>query len=183
MVKLKLQMQLSIDGFVASPDGQMDWAVWDWDRELKDYVEGITSDVDCIVLGRKLAQGFIPYWASHPNEEGADFMNAARKVVFSKSLKESEWENTSIAKGNLIHEIETLKNENGKDLIAYGGAEFVTSLIENDLIDEYHLFINPSIIGKGLGIFGIANKKSLQAKSARLFDCGIVLVQYQKKAG
>ena len=182
MVKLKLQMQLSIDGFVASPDGQMDWAVWDWDRELKDYVEGITSDVDCIVLGRKLAQGFIPYWASHPNEEGADFMNAARKVVFSKSLKESEWENTSIAKGNLIHEIKTLKNENGKDLIAYGGAEFVTSLIENDLIDEYHLFINPSIIGKGLGIFGIANKKSLQAKSARLFDCGIVLVQYQKKA-
>ena len=183
MVKLKLQMQLSIDGFVASPDGQMDWAVWDWDRELKDYVEGITSDVDCIVLGRKLAQGFIPYWASHPNEEGADFMNAAKKVVFSKSLKESKWKNTSIAKGNLIQEIETLKNENGKDLIAYGGAEFVTSLIENDLIDEYHLFINPSIIGKGLGIFGIVNKKSLQAKSARLFDCGIILVHYQKKAG
>ena len=110
-------------------------------------------------------------------------MNAAKKVVFSKSLEKSEWENTSIAKGNIIQEIEALKNENGKDLIVYGGAEFVTSLIENDLIDEYHFFINPSIIGKGLGIFGITDNKSLQAKSARLFDCGIILLQYQKKGG
>jgi dihydrofolate reductase len=180
MVKLKLQMQLSIDGYVASPNGQLDWAVWDWDQGLKDYVEGITSDVDCIVLGRKLAQGFIPYWASHPNEEGAGFMNAAKKVVFSKSLKESEWANTSIAKGNLIQEIETLKSENGKNLIVYGGAEFVTSLIENDLIDEYNLFINPSVIGQGLGIFGIGNTKYLRASTTRLFDCGIVLVKYLK---
>jgi len=79
--------------------------------------------------------------------------------------------------------IPVMKNENGKDLIVYGGAEFVTSLIENDLIDEYHFFINPSIIGKGLGIFGITDNKSLQAKSARLFDCGIILLQYQKKGG
>ncbi|MDP3130635.1 MAG: dihydrofolate reductase family protein, partial [Bacillota bacterium] len=129
------------------------------------------------------AQGFIPYWASHPNEEGADFINAAKKVVFSKSMKESEWENTSIAKGNIIQEIETLKKENGKDLIAYGGAEFATALIENDLIDEYHLFINPSIIGQGLGIFDISDTKSLRARTARLFDCGIILVHYQKNGG
>jgi hypothetical protein len=89
MAKLKLQMQISIDGYVASLNGELSWAVWDWDQELKDYIKGVTRDVDCIVLGRKLAQGFIPYWASHPSEEGADFLNSTRKVVFSKSVDES----------------------------------------------------------------------------------------------
>ncbi len=61
MRKLKLQMQMSVDGYIAGPQGEMDWVVMDWDDQLKKYVEGITAPVDCILLGRKLAEGFIPY--------------------------------------------------------------------------------------------------------------------------
>ena len=80
MRKLKLQVQMTVDGYIARTNGELDWAVWDWDDELKKYVTEITEPVDCIVLGRKLAQGFIPHWASHPEEEGADKFNSTKKV-------------------------------------------------------------------------------------------------------
>ena len=61
MRKVKLQMQVSVDGFVAGPNGEMDWMAWNWDDELKKHVTDLTEPVDCIIMGRKLAQGFIPY--------------------------------------------------------------------------------------------------------------------------
>ena len=64
MRKLKLQVQMSIDGYIAGPNGEMDWMEWDWDDKLKQYVGDITASVDCIILGRKLAEGFIPYWSA-----------------------------------------------------------------------------------------------------------------------
>jgi len=88
---------MSVDGFIAGPKGEMDWMVWDWDDALKKYVEEITEPVDCIVLGRNLAQAFIPHWAdvaANPDnpefEAGAKYTNT-KKVVFSKTLVQSEW--------------------------------------------------------------------------------------------
>ena len=157
MRKLKLQVQISIDGYIAGPNGEMDWMVWDWDEELKNYVKEITEPVDCIVLGRKLAQGFIPYWASNPEQEGADKLNSTQKVVFTKTLENRtrrfRVDNTILAKGDLVDEITNLKNQDGKDIIVYGGATFVSALIKEGLIDEYHLFINPTAIGNGMAIF------------------------------
>lgn len=97
MRKLKLQVQLSVDGFMAGLNGEMDWLVWNWDEELKNYVNRITEPVDCIVLGRKLAEGFIPYWASNKYQEGADKINSLKKVVFTQTLSESDWNNTELA--------------------------------------------------------------------------------------
>ncbi len=62
MRKLKLQVQTSVNGIIAGPKGEMDWMVWDWDDRLKDYVSALTEPVDCILLGRKLAEGFVPAW-------------------------------------------------------------------------------------------------------------------------
>ena len=90
MRKLKLQVQMSIDSYIAGPKSEMDWMIWNWDDELKKYVTDITEPVDCIILGRKLAQGFIPHWASHPELEGADKYNNTAKVVFTKTLEKSE---------------------------------------------------------------------------------------------
>mgnify|MGYP002633797651 CR=1 FL=1 len=67
MRKLKLQIQLSIDGYIAGPNGEMDWMIWNWDDELKNFVTEITESTDTIVLGRKLAQGFIPNWEISQN--------------------------------------------------------------------------------------------------------------------
>ena len=184
MRKLKLQVQMSVDGYIAGPKSEMDWMIWNWDDELKKYVTEITEPVDCIVLGRKLAQGFIPHWASHPELEGADKYNNTAKVVFTKTLEKSEWDNTVLAKGDLAEEINKLKSQEGKDIIAYGGASFVSSLIKQGLIDEYHLFINPSAIGDGMTIFKeIDHKQDFKLIKATQFECGIVVLHYEPKRG
>jgi dihydrofolate reductase len=182
MRKLKLQVQMTVDGYIAGTNGEMDWTAQDWDNELVKYVTEITEPIDCIVLGRKLAQGFIPHWASHPEEAGADIFNSTKKVVFTKTLEKSEWDNTVLAKGDLVDEITKLKKQDGKDIIAYGGATFVSSLIKHGLIDEFHLFINPAAIGKGMSIFKeLDNKQNLKLVKSTSFDCGIVVLNYEPK--
>jgi len=180
MRKLKLQVQTAVNGYIAGSNGEMDWTISDWDDDLKNYVAEITELVDCIVLGRKLAQGFIPYWAAHPDQEGADTFNNTPKVVFTKTLDQSEWDNTVLATGDLVEEITVLKNQTGKDIIAYGGATFVSALIKHGLIDEFHLFINPTAIGNGLSIFNeLESKQNLILKKSTTFTCGIVVLCYE----
>lgn len=176
-------MQLSIDGFVAGPEGQMDWMVTSWDDELKAYVKQITEPVDCIILGRKLAQGFIPFWAANPEVEGADIFNNTRKVVFTHTLDKSEWNNTTLAKGNVADEIAALKAQQGGDIIVYGGATFVSSLIEKRLIDELHLFVNPAAIGKGMPIFSAGARSLFRLAGSKAFTCGIVVLRYEPVQG
>ena len=173
---------MTVDGYIAGPNGEMDWMVWDWDNALKNYVTAITAPVDCIILGRKLAEGFIPHWAANPEQEGADKMNNTAKVVFTKTLDKSEWPNTVLAKGNLVDEITQLKKQPGKDIIVYGGANFISALIKEGLIDEYHLFINPTAIGKGMTIFKeLDGKLNLALVKSTSFACDIVVLHYEPK--
>jgi len=185
MRKLKLQVQMSVDGFVARPNGELDWMKWDWDDELKNYVNQLTDSADTILLGRKMTDGFISYW-SNVKLESEEYRFAKQmvdyhKIVFTKTLDKSNWENTTLAKGDITDEVNKIKKQNSKkDIVVYGGAGFVSSLIKNNLIDEYNLFINPTAIGKGLEIFkDVDSKLSLKLKKSTAFDCGIVVNQYQ----
>lgn len=188
MRKLKLQVQMTVGGCVAGPNGEMDWMTYNWDDELKEYVTGLTDSMGQIVLGRKLAQGFIPHWASvaqNPQHEeysaGVKFTETP-KVVFTKTLDEPEWDNTVLAKGDLVEEINKLKNQEGPDIIAYGGATFVSNLIKHGLIDEYHLFVNPVAIGSGMPIFqNLDSKQNLKLVKSIPFECGIVVLNYEPK--
>jgi dihydrofolate reductase len=184
MRKLKLQMQLSIDGFVGGPNGELDWMEWNWDDEIKKYVNDLTDSVDTILLGRKMTEGFVSHWTNvvknQPDDPSYPFakkMVDKPKVVFTKTLNESQWENTKLAKGDIVQEVNQLKNQNGKDIIVYGGATFVSSLIENNLIDEYYLFVNPAAIGNGLSIFN--GRKNFKLVKSIPFSCGIVLLNYE----
>ena len=185
MRKLKLQVQVSIDGFMAGPNDEMDWMEWNWDAALNQYITELTDSADTIVLGRKLADGFIDYWENMANNletasEGRA-INDMAKVVFSRNLDTVRWENTTLANKDFIGEINTLKSSDGRDIIAYGGSEFVSSLIKADLIDEYYLLVNPTAIGKGLTVFGELDAvRQLKLVEARQFDCGITLMQYNK---
>ena len=188
MRKLKLQVQMSVDGYIAGPNGEMDFMVWDWDDKLKEYVTEITEPVDCIVLGRKLAEGFIPYWANvaanpdDPQFTAGKKFSDTHKVVFTKTLDKSQWDNTVLAKDDLVDEITKLKNQDGKDIIAYGGATFVSALIKHGLIDEFHLFINPTAIGNGMTIFKeINSNQNLTLAKSTSFNCGIVILNYKPK--
>ncbi|AEV30118.1 dihydrofolate reductase [Sphaerochaeta pleomorpha str. Grapes] len=182
MRKLKLQVQLTLDGFMCGLYGEMDWMTLPWDDQLKSYVQKITDSVDCIVLGRKLAEKFIPYWASSPKGEdalGIKKMNETQKVVFTKTLVASEWANTILATGDLEEEITRLKNQTGRDLIAYGGVSFVSALVRHSLIDEFNLFINPTLIGRGQSIcLELEANQTLWIKKATSFPCGIVALRY-----
>jgi len=182
MRKIKLQVQMTVDGYIAGPNGEMDWMVFNWDNELKKYVTEISESFDCIILGRKLAQGFIPHWASNPEQEGADKFNSTKKIVFTKTIDKSEWDNTILAKGDLVDEITKLKNQDGKDIIVYGGSTFVSALIKKGLVDEFHLFINPTAIGNGLTIFKeLDGRQNLTLVKSISFDCGIVVLNYVPK--
>jgi dihydrofolate reductase len=185
MRKLKLQVQISIDGFIAGANYEMDWLTFNWDDNIKQYVGSITEPIDHIVLGRKLAEGFISHWAAvasdpaNPEYEASKKFTETPKLVFSKTVAGNEWKNTSVTRGNIIEEITHLKNQPGNDIMAYGGASFVSSLIKERLIDEFHLFVNPVVLGKGLPIFSsIAEKQHLVLIKSIAFPCGIVVLNY-----
>jgi dihydrofolate reductase len=148
MRKVKLQMQVSVDGFVAGPGGEPDWLQWNSDAGLLDYVSRITKNVDYILT--------------------------------DQDLENMGWENNESDKKDFVKEINKLKKETGGDIIVCGGSSFVSSLIKEGLIDEYHVFINPTAIGKGKAIFqSIGSKKNLKLVSARPFECGVVLLFYK----
>ena len=187
MRKLKLQVQMTIDGFIGGPNGELDWMTWDWDDQLKKYVDDLHKPVDTILLGRKMADGFISHWtsvAANPDDEGHAFgkkMIDTPKIVFSKTLDRSEWENTVIA-SDLEGDVNGLKNSEGGDIIVYGGADFDRSLIGAGLIDEYHLFVNPVALGEGLSIFnGLDKARELSLTNSKQYDCGIVVHVYEPK--
>ena len=165
MRKLKLQVQMTVDGFVAGTNGEFDWMSFEMDEKSKKYVNELADSSDTILLGRKMTDGFVNYWTSmledpeNPEYSFARKMVKIPKVVFSKTVKESRWTNTTVANGDMVEEVEKLKYRDGKDIIVYGGANFVSNLIEENLIDEFHIFINPVAIGQGMSIFGDLNEK------------------------
>ncbi|MEY3990431.1 MAG: hypothetical protein RI985_1512 [Chloroflexota bacterium] len=179
MRTLKIQLQLSADGYMASPDGQMDWANHNWSDDLNQYVGDLTKTIDCIVLGRTLAEGFIPYWAANPDQPGAEVFNNTAKVVCSRQLTTSPWANTTIATGDAGTTMRALKQTAGGDVICYGGSSLVASLIQHQLVDEFFLFVNPTAIGRGASPFqALTLYQPLTLVDARKFDCGIAVMHY-----
>jgi dihydrofolate reductase len=183
MRKFKLQVQTTVDGYMAGPNGEMDWMTWSWTDDMHAYVDALTKTVDCIVLGRKLAEGFIPAWADGPegeSQETIDWMNNTPKVVISNSLTESPWENAVVAGGDLAENVNKLKAQAGGDIITYGGSTLVQDLIAKGLLDELYLFVNPAAIGAGLPVFpNLGANQRLRLVSAQPFACGITALLFE----
>jgi dihydrofolate reductase len=186
--KLKLQVQMSIDGCIAGPNGEMDWMVGLQDDKINKYVNELTESFDTILLGRKMTDAFISYWSDVINKPDDPWYALAKKmieipkVVFTKTLNKSKWINTDIATGDLTDEIMKLKNREGKDMVVYGGASFDSSLIKLGLIDEFLLFINPVAIGNGMTIFKDLNEiQKFNMIKSIAFDSGEVLLHYEAR--
>jgi len=190
MRKLKLHMNMSLDGYVARPNGELDWMTWDQDDKLIEFIHSLIDSSDTILLGRKMTDGFVNHWENVVNNkpDSPDFLLAKKmvdtpKVVFTKTLDKSTWNNTTLAKGNLAEEIADLKKSRqggSKDIIVYGGAGFVSSLIKEGLIDEYHLFVNPTAIGNGMTIFkSLDRTQKFSVIQSRFYSCGITVLSYK----
>ena len=186
--KLKLQMQISVDGFVSTgPNDDQSWVTWALDEIYKDVLE-LMDSIDTIIIGRKLAVDYIPFWQNtykKPDDPMYGFAQRiinAKKIVFTKTLDKSEWDNTELAKGNPADEVNKLKNQSGKDIMVYGGSSFVSALVKEGLIDEYHFFVNPAALGKGGVIFDqLKSIRQLKLKNSIVYPCGIVLLHYEPK--
>ena len=186
MRKVKLSMQMTINGYVAGPNGENDWMTWNPDKEFMAFLNSNYESSDTMLLGRKLADGFINYWESalnkNPDTPFAKQIVDMQKVVFTKTLDKSTWNNTILAKGNLAEEIASLKNQNGKDIIVFGGAGFVSSLIKEGLIDEYQLIINPTALGNGMTIFNSFDSVlKFTPTQAKLYPGGKIVLSYKPK--
>ena len=159
-----------------------------WDRGMSDFSINNLKNVDCILHGRKTAEGFIPYWrdvANNPKnseyELGRLFADIPN-VVFSNTLQANKWHNTTIIKGEITEEIKALKNKKGKDIIVYGGDSFVSSLIQHDLIDDFYLLVNPGAIGNGQQTFNpLKDNLKVTLANCEPFACGIVLLCYERR--
>lgn len=176
---------MTIDGFIAGPNGELDWMTFSNDERISERINELIDSSDTILLGRKMTDGFINYWSSvleKPESIEYDFarkMIDIPKIVFSKTVTESKWINTTMANGDIVEEIENLKNRDGKDILVYGGASFVGSLVENNLIDEYHLIVNPVVIGKGMSIFNGSEKRfNLELIKSETFSTGEIELCY-----
>jgi dihydrofolate reductase len=188
MRKLKLHVGMSIDGCIAGPNNEMDWIDLTWDEKFREYEDKLHEPVDTILLGRKMTDEFITTWSNFvkkPDDSRYAFakkMIETPKIVFTKSLTKSEWPNTEIATGDLNEEITKLKSQEGGDIIVYGGASFDSSLIKENLIDEYYLFINPVAIGNGKTIFkDLKEIRKLSLIESIAFESGTVLLHYEVK--
>ncbi len=185
MRKLKLQMQITVDGCVAGPEGQLDWMTWQEDLPLRALITELADTSDTILMGRKMTPGFVKYWeevATKPDSPQHPFalkMVGLPKVVFSRTLQHTEGKNDRVENADLVQAVNRLKSQPGKDLLVYGGATFVSSLLEHGLIDELYLFVNPVAIGEGMRIF--RQRTPLQLVSSTAYSGGKVVTRYLRK--
>ncbi len=177
-------MHLTLDGFAAGPEGQLDWMQPAVDPLQLQRLQQLTESMDTILMGRKMTDGFTTYWENvvdsqpdSPEYPYAKIFVDTPKIVFSKTLKTIKGRNVTIENGDLVSAVNKLKNEMGKDLIVFGGAEFVSELIANKLIDELHLFINPVAIGSGLSVF--RGRFDFKLVSSLVCGNGLVVNQYE----
>lgn len=172
-----LGMQVSLDGYVATVDGRLDWAFTNFDAELGVSAMESLSQLDTVLLGRANYEEQAAAW---PNREGpmADLMNTLNKIVFSKTLEHVEWVNSRLATSSPAEEIARLKQQPGKTIGVAGGARFAQSLSKEGLIDEYRLTIHPVVLGNGLPLF--VAPLQLKFVGSRPLASGVVVTIYQR---
>jgi dihydrofolate reductase len=192
MGELILQMQTSVDGYVGRAGEGPQWQVWDWgpkcpwDAALKARFNAVFAEVDTILLSRKILEsGYLDHWTQFARDfaDDPDFAFTqrivdARKVVFSKTLKETKWPSTELARRPLAEEVQALKAEAKHKLIAFGGAGFASALIAHDLVDEYQFYVNPVALGDGLSIFKTGGDCKFDLREAAGCACGVTVLRY-----
>jgi len=172
MASLVLKMSMSLDGYVAPPDGSSDWSTAGRSEDGFSWTLETVSNAGAHLIGAATYTGWAGYWPSAPGPLAAA-MNEIPKVVFSNSLTSADWGETEIAAGDLAEAIKRLKHErSGGYLLAQGGTRFCRSLVETGLIDEYRLVTHPVVLGAGERLFSAP--LAIEPVSTTVFSGGAV---------
>jgi dihydrofolate reductase len=192
MRKVIVFNRVSLDGFYAGADGNIDWFVRD--PEVDKFVRDPEVDKaghkmiqpDTVLFGRVTYQQFESVWPAVAKDPGApkearsmaDDLNRMTKVVFSKTLKQANWENSKLVKGDVTQEVRKIKQGNGPDILMFGSGTIVQQLASEGLIDEYLILVTPVILGMGKLMFKDVKKFNLELLKATDFKSGNVLLHY-----
>jgi dihydrofolate reductase len=186
MRKIITTMWVTLDGFIAGPNSEMDWVMVD--EEMGKYENDLVSSADTLLLGRVTYQSFAGSWPHVPDnpnvsegeKEYARKLNAMRKLVFSRTLESVEWNNSTLVKEVVPEDIEKLKHEPGRDMVIYGSASLVRTLTNLGLIDEYQILVHPVILGSGKPLFqDIQHQVKLELVNTKTHPSGVVVLSYQ----
>jgi dihydrofolate reductase len=183
--KIIVTTWITLDGFLAGPNGEMNWVMVD--QEMGQYEDDLVSSADTLILGRVTYQSFAGSWPHVPEnpsvsegeKEYARKLNSMRKIVFSKSLEKAEWNNSQLVREILPNEIASMKQMPGKDIVIYGSASIVQAFTDLGLIDEYQLLVHPVVLGGGKPLFaGIAKPAQLNLLHTKSFPSGVIGLYY-----
>ena len=184
MRKVIYSMGVSLDGFIAGPNGEIDWSAPD--EELHRFHNEQTGEMGVHLLGRRMYEVMVYWETADENPSATDYelefariWRAAPKIVFSRSLERVEG-NARLARDSVAEEVARLKEDPGKD-VSVGGAELAATLIKLDLIDEYGLFVNPVVLGGGTPFFPPLDQRiNLELVETRMFGSRVVYLRYRR---
>ncbi len=181
MNKLSVFNFISLNGYFKGENGDLSWHKHG--EEENQFASDSMKPGGILLFGRITYEMMASYWptpmALENDPEVAKGMNRAEKIVFSRTLKKADWNNTTIISGNIFDEVKRLKQSSGKDLSILGSGSIVSQLTEKGLIDEYLIMVDPVIINSGTPIFKGLNKNlELKLTDTRKFKSGVVLLSY-----
>ena len=180
-------MHTSLDGFVAGLNGEMDWI--NLDDAMFDFVATMTEQADTALYGRVTYEMMQSYWptageqlnATKHDIEHSTWYNKVSKIVLSKTINDSGLHNTKVIGDQLSDNINKLKQQDGKNILIFGSPGASQSLLNEGLIDEFWLFVNPIILGKGMPLFkDITGTTKLKFVESKTFACGVIALHYGK---
>lgn len=186
MRKLVLFMHVSLDGYTAGPNGEMDWIKVD--DEMFEFSNQQTNGSDTALYGRgtyKIMQDYWPTAADKPDASNHDIVhskwyNEVEKIVVSGTLKGTRLSNARIISDNVAGEVQKLKTSEGRDIIMFGSPTLAKTMMQENLIDDYWLFVNPILLGKGALLFTtLKNHLNLKLVSHKALSSGVVCLHYQ----
>jgi len=177
MRKLIVQEMVTIDGFFAGLNGEIDWHRVD--DEYEAYAIEFLHSLDALLFGRVTYQLMASYWPAVTHGI-ANRMNSIPKLVFSKTLERADWQNTRLVQENVVEEITRLKRQRGKDLAILGSANLASYLLQAGLIDEYQLTVVPIVLGEGKPLFQKAHERqNMRLQKLRALRSGCIQLHYK----
>lgn len=182
MRKVRLAINMSLDGYVARPDGTLDWFFRTITPAQQECTTAFLRETDTILIGHTTYLEQAAYWPTQTGEL-ADLMNSQAKLVFSSRLRTVEWNHSRLATLDVAEEIARLQREPGCDIYVTGGAQLARTLSQRGLIDEYDLTIHPVLLGSGMSLFPeMAEEIALTLVRTIPFESGAVQLIYQRAA-
>jgi dihydrofolate reductase len=187
MGKIVISENVSLDGVVQDPTGEEGFARGGWflqvadeDREAWAKLElDEARAAEALLLGRRSDEFFAARWLSRSGE-WADRLNSMPKYVMSSRIKESKWSNSTVLKGDVVHEVSKLKEQLDGDIVVYASAQLVHTVLEHDLVDELRLTVFPVVVGAGVRLFGAtSDKKPMRLIESRTVGDGLAFLVYQ----